>query len=700
MEIYPKEAEKKMGWSVLLSQWAMHAENPSAKDKIKAHKPSADKDWVRRELQKSAEILRLLAEKDGCPLVAYPKVDKILGLLAIEGTVLHAEDCLFLLKLVFLGQEAARFFKQRKNKYPALHQVFEEAYLDSDISKKIENIVEPPNFVKSYASRALADIRVQLAHKRKEADKMFSQAVKKYQNLGWVVSFEEGYINNRRVIAVLSEYKRSIEGIVHGSSESGKTTYIEPYNLIPLHNELEELENEERREIHKILRELTQFLRGYTAIFWDFVGMLTELDFCIAKGKYAQKYGGLCPLFNPEKKISRYCKAYHPLLYMQNKAEGKTTLPFDLELNSEKNILIISGPNAGGKTITLKTIGLHQMMLQAGLPVPSSEPSVYTFYDKLFIDLGDDQSIEAQLSTYSARLDKMKYFTANAGENTLFFLDELGTGSDPELGGAMAEVMLEELIAKKATGVVTTHYANIKVLAEKHSTVRNACMLYDEVHFTPRYMLCLDQPGSSYTFEVAQKIGISSAWISRAKSKVNGQKVELDRLLHALQAEREIAKQSTEQLLQKQKELHLVQENYQKRLTDLEEKIKFESALREENQKFWDLGQKYQKFIERWLGEESKKEVMKSVMMQLNSELLKKRKEDEKKTQHKKSAKATKREVKTTQFLQEKLKVGSVVKLKDGKETGKILELEGKNALVQFGILKVKVPLLQLIYIR
>jgi DNA mismatch repair protein MutS2 len=628
----------------------------------------------------------------------------ILSILRLQGATLDIPQVIHLYELCSKAIDAIQFFYNRKLNFPKLYKIVENGEKSKKITEAIDRIIQPmglSGFVKSSASKALQDIRESLQDKRNRAKKTFDQIIKKYQSTGYLADeFKESFMNNRRVLAVLSEKKRSVEGVFHGSSESGKICFIEPAAMLEVNRDIELLEDDEGREIFRILKELTQKLREDLPIILEYIHILHELDFFQAKARLGLLLNAKLPHINTKKQL-KLMDAFHPLLWLQNTKNKIPTIPIQLELNNEKKILIISGPNAGGKTISLKTIGLHQLMLQSGMLVPSHENSSYPIFTQLLIDIGDDQSIEAELSTYSSRLNKMKYFLRAADEHTLFLIDEFGTGSDPELGGAMAEVILEDLVRANSFGAVTTHYSNIKVLAEREKVVLNACMKYDETALKPLYELMVGQPGSSYTFEVAQKIGLPASLIKRAKGKIDHQKVQLDHLLNQLQQQRVQTEKLQRNLENTEEQFKISQQAYDEKLKDLQEKAKNSHTERLEQQKFIELGEKYSKFLGRWLSDtEPRKEVMKSIMMQLNSELIKRRKEQAERTQHKNSNKGLIKKAPSYKLeqIKEKIKVGCRVKLKGQSEIGEVLELTEQEALVRFGsFLKLKAKIIDLI---
>jgi DNA mismatch repair protein MutS2 len=410
----------------------------------------------------------------------------------------------------------------------------------------IDDVLLENGEVKDNASEDLARIRSSLYRRRTELRRLFDKIVQKLSKAGYTADIDEAFLNGRRVVAIVAEQKRQVKGILHGESDTRRTSFIEPEETIELNNEIFSLENEERREVYRILQQLTARLAMYAPLLKTWHQVLGEFDFIQAKAKLALDMNGNYPMLNDKAHV-HLVHAYHPLLYLYNQKTKKATIPVDVTLDEKSRILVISGPNAGGKTVTLKTVGLLQLMIQSGLLVPVHPNSVFGIFKQIMIHIGDTQSIEFELSTYSSHLLHMKHFIENANGKTLFFIDELGSGSDPHLGGAFAEVILEELGHKHAMGIVTTHYLNLKVMANKTPGIINGAMAFDERNLLPLYKLTIGKPGSSYTFSIAERIGLDARLISRARSLVEEDHFRLDKLLNRTEQDlREIEKKEKE----------------------------------------------------------------------------------------------------------------------------------------------------------
>ncbi len=562
---------------------------------------------------------------------------------------------------------------------------------------RIDLVLELNGFVKSNASKELLAARKALSEARQKANKVFEAALRKYKKLGWLREFDESYYNDRRVLAVVAEHKRQIPGTLHGTSETGSTAFIEPAQMVPLNNDIAEARQRESREEIRILRALTADLRAYKGILESYETALGFLDFTFAKARYALEIDAVKPVISRGKEIE-LIDAMHPVLLAQNKREGKTTVPLTLNLDHKQRILIISGPNAGGKSISLKTLGLLQLMFQSGLLIPAEEHSRMAVFKQIFVDIGDDQSIAYELSTYSSRLLKMKHFLMQAHKNTLFFIDEFGTGSDPELGGAIAEVILEELSQTGAFGIITTHYSNIKIMAENHAHMRNGCMLFDEQSLEPKYQLHIGHAGSSYTFEVAQKIGLDKKLIERAKDKLDDKKVKFDQLLITLQAKKNALNKETHILQTEKGRVRQEIDSYQRESENFKQKQ--DDLNFSENKQLIEKGKKYDALIESWQEKGKRKDLAHRLTLQAEKEASRKKEADvvgklrEKKERIRRQKENKRGKKQIEKKLSEKpLKIGDRVRLKESRQEGTVEEITKNKATVVFGMIKTIVAL-------
>ena len=561
------------------------------------------------ELQQVNEYLSAFVNDNRIPNHYFDDIQKEIHLLNIENSYLEPASFLKILNNGTTIFELFQFFKKFKEYYPSLFNTSEEIEYQKAIVQNIEKVITSYGEVDEKASAILKQIRSEINTVRSKIGGSFTKALSQYNSTGYLDEIKESVIDNQRVLAVSAMHRRKVKGSLVGSSKTGSIVYIAPEATLQFSRELQNLMYEEHQEIIRILKELTNSLRIFTPNLIAYQNYLTKLDVIASKAKYAQKINGVLPKITSEKRI--YLKdAFHPILLLKNNEQRLKTIPQTLELNKEQQIIVISGPNAGGKSIALKTIGLLQVMLQSGLLVPVHERSETCFFEKILTDIGDNQSIENQLSTYSYRLKNMRNFLRKCNSNTLFLIDEFGTGSDPELGGALAEIFLEEFYTKGSFGIITTHYANLKVLANELENASNANMQFDEKTLEPLYKLFIGQAGSSFTFEVAQKNGIPFSLINRAKKRVEGEKIRLDKTISKLQKERNKLQKSSETLDKEKSKAIEKTESLQVKQQKVQEKLENFQELYDSNQKMLVYGRKTNELLHKYLQTNNKKQLI------------------------------------------------------------------------------------------
>jgi DNA mismatch repair protein MutS2 len=461
---------------------------------------------------------------------------------------------------------------------------------------------------------------------------------------------------------------------------------------------LESLFDDERKEIRKILLALTNSIRHRLPLITAYQELLTELDFIQAKCRLALDLDANLPEISDEQVID-IKKAFHPVLFINNKRLGRTTFPQSLLMDKFSRMLVISGPNAGGKSITMKTIGLLQVMLQSGLLVPVGDKSVMSLFHAVLTDIGDNQSIENQLSTYSYRLKRMRHFLNVANKKSLVLLDEFGTGSDPDLGGALAEVFFEELYNRKSFGVITTHYSNIKLKAAQLRNAINGCMLFNTDTLEPTYRFSVGQPGSSFTFEVAEINGIPKEMIEAAKTKLSEQKVMMDEILSSLQAEKTRLEDLSKSADEAGRLASTTIQDFEKKKEKFEERLARQQETIERNNKYLNHGRRMAQFIESWNLRAKNKELLDEIKKYVVVEKTKIEEERKQRSLHKKVQKSKEEKV-VQQSHRDRIKIGSLVRLENTKQTGKVLEMESGQAIVAFGVFKTKLDLSKLEFIQ
>ncbi|HEX2627923.1 MAG TPA: MutS2/Smr-associated SH3 domain-containing protein [Chitinophagaceae bacterium] len=694
MKLYPESAYIQLEFNKVKELLANYCQTDHARHKAEQLRIHTRKEFIDLELEQTHEYRQLIQHSVYFPNDYILNLAKELKLLSIPGAVLSGEQFMSLRKLAESIEKIFRWFdKERSVAYNGLVKVIANTYYEKAIIGMIDDVLDESGQVKDNASDELRTIRMNLYRKRNELRRMFEKIVAKLNKQGYLAEIEESFMNGRRVVAVFAEQKRTVKGILHGESDSRKTAFVEPEETIELNNQVYELENEESKEVYRLLRELTSRLSSYASLLLAWHAVIGDYDFIRAKAKLAVEIRGEYPAVTDKAHV-HLVDAYHPLLYLYNQRTQKPTIPVSVTLDETNRILVISGPNAGGKTVTLKTVGLLQMMVQSGLLVPVHPSSQFGIFKQLMIHIGDTQSIEFELSTYSSHLIHMKHFMENSNGRTLFFIDELGSGSDPNLGGAFAEVILQELARKHAMGIVTTHYLNLKVMAGKTSGIINGAMAFDEKQLQPQYKLIIGKPGSSYTFSIAERIGLDHSLIKRAKDLVDEDQFRLDKLLNRTE-------QDLRDLEKKEKELHqAIKENDRLKkemqtVMDKERHRQQVELLKEQNKisedrltYLRDTERKLKQLLVEWRKETDKAKVIK----QMEGLLFKK---NEKKV-------ASRMQQKIDSKFKEiggDIKVGDKVKMKRNHQVGEVIELRGKRAVVKIGLLPMQVDVGDLVVV-
>ncbi|PSL23792.1 endonuclease MutS2 [Chitinophaga ginsengisoli] len=653
-------------------------------------------DYVRTALQQAHEYKQLTLLQEHFPNDYVLNLKNELRMLGIQGAVLSGEQIMLLRKLAESMHSIVRFFDHdRRVQYAGLFSVITHTHYEKKITALIDEVLDENGDIRDNATPELAKIRMSLFRKRNELRRAFDRVLSKLSKLGYLADTEEAFLNGRRVVAVYAENKRMVKGIQHGESDTRRTSFIEPEETIELNNDVMSLEREESKEVYKILRTLTAALSQHAQLLNNYHEILGLYDFIRGKARLALDMDGNYPMLTPHAQV-HLVEAYHPLLLLYNRRNQKPTIPVNLTLDKDSHILVISGPNAGGKTVTMKTVGLIQLMLQAGLLVPVHPSSQLGIFRQLMIHIGDTQSLEFELSTYSSHLKNMKYFMEEANGKTLFFIDELGSGSDPNLGGAFAEVIMEEMAKKHAFGIVTTHYLNLKIMANKVKGIINGAMGFDEENLLPMYKLIVGKPGSSYTFSIAQRIGLHPALISRAKNLVDEGHFQLDKLLNK-------AEQDLQKIEAKEKELQkLLKENEKLKreyeiLSDKERKtqqfttLKLQNKIKEDELQYLkDMERKMKQIVIEWKRTDDKQKVLKQA-----EALLFRKKEKQINERFEKKV-----QEKFLEVVGSDLKLGDQVKIKSNGQVGKLMEIRDKRGIVKLGNIPMNVPMADLVLVK
>lgn len=691
---------------VILDWLFAYAHQPTAQQRILSLKPSSDSKFILAELSKTKELHQIRNEGEQFPAIDFEELDKEIRLLPIHNASVSLEGFIRIKDASSLVNRLLVFFDKREKEYPLLSEVISQAYYTKDIIEEIDKVFDRNGKVRDDASEKLSSIREGIKSLRTKINRNFDREIKRLQRDNMLGETTETYISDRRVLAVLSQFKRKVTGTVHGSSNSGNFTYIEPAVNVPLNNEMELLLDDERAEIFRILQLLRVILSGHIELIKAYQRVLTEFDFINAKARFALLINGDLPKIVDDKQIELK-NAFHPILWKNNKELGKATYPQTVKLDKFSRMVVISGPNAGGKSITLKSVGVLQLMLQSGLLVPVHPDSTMSIFGTILSDIGDNQSIANELSTYSYRLKRMKFFLENVNRNALILIDEFGTGSDPDLGGALAEAIFEALYSKKTFGILTTHYANIKLKADQLKNAVNGSMLFDTETLEPKYKFVMGQPGSSFTFEVATINGIPEEIIQSAKEKISSDKLRMDKLLSELQKEKNYLTKLNKEHIEAQKIAQDAKNHFEELSDELNEKLDKIRSNATKNERLLKLGTKMSAFIDRYISRSRKKSINDELMEDIRkylavektkldeaNELLKRKKQ----TAQKQKLKKIKPE--QDQYQRHRITVGSKVKLIATRQSGTVEEMSGENVVVTFGFARMKVTKDKLMWVE
>lgn len=695
----------------LLEEITPYAYSPRVAEKISNIKPLPQKE-AEFLLKKTSEFLSSYESENFIPFDEYEDIEEPLKLMLIENFRLEASAFLRIRKITEQIGKLQSFFPKFSENFPNLEEEIKGLEFRKEIIDKISAVFNRFGEVKNEASPLLKEIRESISIAKKNIQENFNKSLNHYAQQDFLDEIRESTIEDQRVLAVKSGFKKRVSGRVLGVSKTGSITYIQPDSVVRHYHQLRESEEEQKKEVDRILRLLTSEIAEFHSQLSDYQEYLYNLDITRAKAKFAEKINGVLPKINTHKTL-KLIDAYHPLLWLRNTQENKAIYPQTLELSEQNRIICISGPNAGGKSITLKTLGLLQLMIQSGILVPVHPRSEMFFFDKLMTDIGDNQSIENHLSTYSSRLKKMSRIVREADENTLLLIDEFGTGSDPELGGALAEAFLEFFYEKESFAVITTHYTNIKLVVEQLPHAQNAAMLFDEETLEPMYKLEVGQAGSSFTFEVAEKNNIPRFIIHSAKKKIERDVVNLDKTIVKLQQEKFEVEKLKSDLTEKREITQNKRENLQKLNEQLQQKLYNFQKLYEEEHRKLQFGTRIQSFIDDYAKGKSRKDIVKEFIKILEQEKFRKNQNTEKieaeklKVVKRKVTQELKKEsviqtiTETQEKIQERerkeralwLKVGQRVRIIGSTSIGTIEKIDSKTnkAMINYGLFKTQI---------
>ncbi len=702
---------KDLEFFTVLEQVSEHCITALGKNETLAILPFSEEESLKQELTYVNEYLSSFDNDNRIPNHGFNAITKELKLLKIENTYLDITSLQKLVSISLTVNSILKFLEKFEEYYPKLHGFGRPIEINTSIIEQVDAVVDRFGDIKDDASPLLSELRRTINKLKGKINGSFSSALNTYHKLDYLDAIRESVVDNKRVLAVKAMYRRKVKGAIMGGSKTGSIVYIEPETTLQYSRELNNLEYEEKEEVIKILKELTDYIRLFLPLLKKYQDFLTKIDIISAKAKYAQRMDAILPEFSKDR--SMYMRdAYHPLLYLTNKEKGETTFPQSIGLEKDSRIIVISGPNAGGKSITLKTVGLLQTMIQSGMLIPVHERSKVCLFDRILTDIGDNQSIENHLSTYSYRLKQMNYFLRKCNNKTLFLIDEFGTGSDPELGGALAETFLEVFYEREAFGIITTHYSNLKLLANELPYMENANMLFNEKSLEPLYKLAIGQAGSSFTFEVAQKNGIPYSLINKSKKKIERGKVRFDATIAKLQKERSKLERTERSLKENEKKKISEADKLEEINAKVQKKLESFQELYDSNQRLIYLGQKVNDISEKYFETQKKRELMADLFKVVQIENSKRKKvstkqkkaekvkenqvkqEAEKKVEviRKKKKAAKKKEV-VVEKPKPVLKIDDRVRMHDGRAIGTIDSIEKGKAIVNYGMFTTNINL-------
>jgi DNA mismatch repair protein MutS2 len=670
--LYPQNLEEKLGFDRIRAILLENCESNLGAQFVAKIKFSTDRNSIDKWLEQTREFSSIIQSGELFPNNNYIDVNSHLKKSQVENSFLSEEEFFDLLLVFKTADKCLDFFQVKRETYPELAQLTHPILWNDQLLWSIDRKFDERGKLKDNASDLLNEIRKGILAEQQKLRKTLDVILRRAQKEGFTpedvsITIREG----RMVIPILAEYKRRIRGFVHGESATGQTVYLEPGEVLEINNEVRELQYAEKREVTRILVQLTDELRPEIENLSGVMKFLGIIDFIRAKARFATQVDAIKPLWS-EKKGFTWVEAKHPSLHLSFKKMGKSVVPLNISLDGEQRILVISGPNAGGKSVCLKTVGLLQYMFQCGLLVSVGEASEFGIYNDLFIDIGDEQSIENDLSTYSSHLLNMKNLLGHVNKNSLFLIDEFGTGTEPQFGGAIAEAILDELRSSKGMGLITTHYGNLKEYADKHQGLVNGAMKYDLKNLQPIYQLEIGKPGSSFALEIARKIGLSNQTIEYAKSKVGIKQVSVDQLLGQLESQQYELDKAEKRIKSKEKELDELTSQYSDLKSHLEnqEKKILNNAKREAKILLDEANKEVEKVIREIIEAQADKEKVKQAREKLEVA--------------KKKTKITSEE-KNPEKASGEIEVGSYVRIQGQETVGKVTAIRGKDVELSFG---------------
>ena len=703
---YPSNFEQKTGFDKIRLLISDRCLSPLGKERVADMTFLTDYKMIGDKLEQVDEFVRIQQGEEDFPANYFFDVRYSLKRIRPEGTWLDERELFDLKRSLQTIHDIIRFFRpagEEEIKYPALTALAGDILVFPQLIGKIDTILDKFGKVKDSASPELQTIRREITVTMSNISRSLQSILRSAQGEGVVdKDVTPTMRDGRLMIPVAPAFKRKIKGIVHDESATGKTVFIEPEVVVEANNRIRELEGEEKREIIRILTDFTNLIRPAAPDILQSYEFLADIDFIRAKALFALEVGGIRPIVEDKQQVD-WARAVHPLLYLSLKKQQKEVVPLDITLTDEKRLLIISGPNAGGKSVCLKTVGLLQYMMQCGLLVPMHERSRMGIFENLFIDIGDEQSIENDLSTYSSHLTNMKFFVKNCNGKTILLIDEFGSGTEPQIGGAIAEALLHRFNERRSYGVITTHYQNLKHFAEETPGVVNGAMLYDRHLMQPLFKLAIGNPGSSFAIEIARKIGLPEDVIAEASEKVGQDYINMDKYLQDIVRDKRYWESKRQNIRQREKRLEEVIARYEKELNEVNSQRKeiVKEAKAEAAHILSETNAKIENTIREIREAQAEKESTKQAradLQEFKERMSDKQEEDDRiarkmaKLKERNERKKQKQKA-PVQFDRDVIEVGDHVRLKGQTTPGTVLEVQDKEAVVAFGVIKSMVKL-------
>lgn len=697
--IYPDNFEQKIEFQKIRQLLAERCLSPLGKEKVEEMHFLTSYDEIEPLLFHTEEFIRIREEEDSFPADHFYDMRPILKRIRIEGSWID-QSALFELRrslqtingiVAFLRRD-----EEKTPKYPHLLDLAGEVSTFPEITKRIDQILDGFGQVKDHASPRLSEIRRELTSTMNGISKSLNAIMRRAQAEGYVdKDVSPSMRDGRLVIPVNPSHKRKIKGIVHDESASGKTVFIEPSEVVEANNRIRELEADERREIIKILTDFTNYLRPYLPDLLESYEFLAKIDFIQAKAAFAMLIGAIKPFMYNTPQID-WVEAVHPILYLALKKQNRKIVPLDITLEGDNRLLVISGPNAGGKSVCLKTVGLLQYMVQCGLLIPLKENSRVGVFNDIFIDIGDEQSIENDLSTYSSHLLNMKFFEKHCNSKSLLLIDEFGSGTEPRIGAAIAEALLNRFNRRQSFGVITTHYQNLKHFANENVGVVNGAMLYDRHEMQPLFRLAIGNPGSSFAVEIARKTGIPEEVIAHASEIVGKDYIDMDKYLQDISRDKRYWERKRDEIRRERKRLEEITSKYEADLEAINKQKKdiLAQAREQAERLLAESNARIENTIREIREAGADKEKTKQIRQSLQGFKEKIETSDISETKNRKKQKQKHKASSDNGLKQTKsFATGDTVRLIGQSSAGEVLEISGKKAIVAFGMIKSTVDL-------